>query len=133
MQYALDDAKSIAKKYLLFGGLNTPLIMKALLPINHLDNDWVMAIKKAKAMGVALARQLLERDSNRPLNLVAYSMGCMVVIALIEELYKENKFGYLQDGMIIQGVYISDSTWLPAYRESRRMDSLPSSCERSFC
>lgn len=78
-----------------------PPALLAIAPVCYLDNEWSVAKTKAKAAGDEIGRKLVKRDSNRPLTIVAYSLGCLSVLSILDVLYEHRLFGVVQDGSLM--------------------------------
>ena len=72
-------------------------ILWALVPMSFLDNVWSVAKNKAEIAGKVIAGQLLERGTNRALSLVGMSVGCQVVLSILDNLPEDCSI--IQDGM----------------------------------
>ena len=72
-------------------------ILWALVPMSFLDNVWSVAKNKAEIAGTVIAGQLLERGTNRALSLVGMSVGCQVVLSILDNLPEDCSI--IQDGM----------------------------------
>ena len=75
-------------------------------PLSFLDNVWSVAKNKAEIAGKVIAKQLLERGTNRTLSLVGMSVGCQVILSILDTL-PQNSF-IVQDGTSCGGVECSD-------------------------
>ncbi|KXN92234.1 hypothetical protein AN958_08687 [Leucoagaricus sp. SymC.cos] len=112
---ALSDAmyklvKSHAMKYVkaevirrtVFAGLMSALSPVALLKIGELiDNPWMNARARAHKTGLVLADLIAKRAfGNRPITLVGYSLGSLVIFEALNELGKlpiSESFGLVED------------------------------------
>ncbi|KAF5358195.1 hypothetical protein D9756_001400 [Leucocoprinus leucothites] len=112
---ALSDAmyglvKSHAMKYVkaevirrtVFAGLMSALSPVALLKIGELiDNPWMTARARAQKTGLVLAELIAKRAfGNRPITLVGYSLGSLVIFEALRELAKlpiSESFGLVED------------------------------------
>lgn len=92
---------TLTKNYLLKGVLVFPPALLAIAPVCYLDNAWSVAKTKAKALGDEIGKKLVKRDSNRPLTIVAYSLGCLSVLSMLDVLYENRLFGVVQDGTLV--------------------------------
>ncbi|KAI9489118.1 hypothetical protein BDB00DRAFT_845235 [Zychaea mexicana] len=71
------------------------------------DNPWQIAADRSRKAGVVLANVLENRvQGNRPVSLVAYSCGCLVIWHCLQELYERKKFGLI-DHVVFMGAPIS--------------------------
>lgn len=75
--------------------------MLAIAPVCYLDNEWSVAKTKAKAAGYEIGGKLVNRESDRPLTIVAYSLGCLSVLSILDVLYEHRLFGVVQDGTLM--------------------------------
>ena len=81
-----------------------PTALLGVAPVCYLDNVWSMAKNRAHDMGVVLAEDFLEKKTNRPLSLVAYSLGCLSVLSLMDTLIEKGEHTYVNGiGMIENG------------------------------
>ncbi|KAG2218017.1 hypothetical protein INT45_010814 [Circinella minor] len=72
-----------------------------------IDNPWQIAADRSRKAGVVLANVLENRvQGNRPVSLVAYSCGCLVIWHCLKELYERKKYGLI-DHVVFMGAPIS--------------------------
>lgn len=105
--YLLSTAFSYAKKEIIsrtvFASLMVALWPIGLLKVGKvLDNPWRIAFVRSQKAGIVLADALCEKvQGNRPVTLIGYSLGARVIYECCKELVKRQKFGILENVVVM--------------------------------
>lgn len=105
--FLLSSAFSYAKKEIIsrtvFASLMVALWPLGLLKVGKvLDNPWRIAFVRSQKAGVVLADALCEKvQGNRPVTLLGYSLGARVIYDCCKELVKRQKFGILENVVLM--------------------------------
>ncbi|XP_065314729.1 uncharacterized membrane protein F35D11.3-like isoform X2 [Gordionus sp. m RMFG-2023] len=103
-------AQEVLKETALAGVLSAIAWPLTLLSLGRvIDNPWAVAFTRSKPVGRELANVLADRIAgNRPVNLIAFGLGCRVIYHAINNLAKvpnESNRGIIQD-VILMGAPI---------------------------
>ncbi|CCG83907.1 protein of unknown function [Taphrina deformans PYCC 5710] len=120
--YLLSAAFSYAKKEIIsrtvFASLMVALWPIGLLKVSRmLDNPWRIAFVRSQKAGIVLADALCERvQGNRPVTLLGYSLGSRVIYDCCKELVKRQKFGIIENVVLMGAPTPADTSDWSAIR-----------------
>ncbi|CAG8582050.1 8354_t:CDS:2 [Paraglomus occultum] len=111
-QQAVKVVASQALQYTVFAALTTALMLPAgLMKAGDLiDNPWALGVDRAGKAGLVLADVLCERvQGKRPVVLVGYSLGALVIWNCLLELSRRQMYG-LVDSVVLIGAPIPSTS-----------------------
>lgn len=90
----VSQSASMAVKHTVLASVMVALALPGVLiaASDIIDNPWGVCVEAANAAGIELANVLLERvQGSRPVTLVGYSMGALVIASALRELSKREE------------------------------------------
>ncbi|RKP04801.1 hypothetical protein THASP1DRAFT_20671 [Thamnocephalis sphaerospora] len=95
--YLIDQLLSQTVLNAVLAPLSAPMTLMKLGSI--IDNPWGMAMNRARKAGHALADILQDRvQGRRPISLIGYSVGALVIFKCLQELAKRRCYGLVDSG-----------------------------------
>lgn len=121
-KFALSQAKGYAAKQVLMRTALGGVLAAAAFPLtviaaaDVIDNEWSVVDNKACKASLALAETLLTgAHGRRPVTLVAYSAGALLVLLALEELARRKAYGIVHDVVLMGTPSDADpARWLAA-------------------
>lgn len=119
----VEQSASLAVKHTVLASVTVALAVPAALikASDLIDNPWGVCVEAANAAGVELANVLLERvQGSRPVTLVGYSMGALVIASALREMTQRGEsHGIVQVGFLPRA-FVVHSVCCPEIRPALR-------------
>lgn len=88
-----------------------------LYPLSNLDSPWAVCVNRAKIAGGVLAELIAEQEIRKPITLIGYSVGSLVIVHCLLRLFELEMFGIVEHAVLMGSPYGDSKTEWESMRQ----------------